>query len=586
MVTPTPAPRRPTISPVAACSSTLTLPLGTSHLYRRPRSIAHTNTPRSIESLIRETEENLHSTSGAKAAAGAAPPAFGSVLSASTNQGGGGSKADLRREVASIQNHVRCVAAAPLTRGSRLRPTPCAVRVRRSELDKRLDEQRQEMEEYFRKELEKQSTTMARQISEIRREAATSINSSAGDGESALSLTGKVSKLEQAVEVCQAHEADAEDRNARDKQELRSEMRTAQSAVFTHVSDVETNLKRQLQQADSNIRELRGQVRESIRATKEHVEELEEQSNQVLTQLKRSVVEHQQASDEHNMSAKRAESELSSTVSKVRRLERLVGLLEEAVQDAASSGGQMRPLAHYRAASEAPAPNAMSTEAVQRQLNSALETQMKHVEQQLSSMRDLTQNRIELESSRTAAACEKMMGSVSSQIAQERDARLEAQRELQRTGGQIDALRSQQEQAQAALRRQLADADAALSEESKLREELEKSVTTQLKMTALRLEEDVALKVSSDIAQLATEVARIKAPQASAAPSLSQRSAAQEPAAGGAVMQSAVARIEQLGSRLEAQERDSAEMQLQLRELGNGLDSVKEGGGTADSFEV
>ena len=55
---------------------------------------------------------------------------------------------------------------------------------------------------------------------------------------------------------------------------------------------------------------------------------------------------------------------------------------------------------------------------------------------------------------------------------------------------------------------------------------------------------------------------------------------------GGAVMQSAVARIEQLGSRLEAQERDSAEMQLQLRELGNGLDSVKEGGGTADSFEV
>ena len=478
------------------------------------------------------------------------------------------------------------MAAAPLTRGSRLRPTPCAVRVRRSELDKRLDEQRQEMEEYFRKELEKQSTMMARQISEIRREAATSINSSAGDGESALSLTGKVSKLEQAVEVCQAHEADAEDRNARDKQELRSEMRTAQSAVFTHVSDVETNLKRQLQQADSNIRELRGQVRESIRATKEHVEELEEQSNQVLTQLKRSVVEHQQASDEHNMSAKRAESELSSTVSKVRRLERLVGLLEEAVQDAASSGGQMRPLAHYRAASEAPAPNAMSTEAVQRQLNSALETQMKHVEQQLSSMRDLTQNRIELESSRTAAACEKMMGSVSSQIAQERDARLEAQRELQRTGGQIDALRSQQEQAQAALRRQLADADAALSEESKLREELEKSVTTQLKMTALRLEEDVALKVSSDIAQLTTEVARIKAPQASAAPSLSQRSAAQEPAAGGAVMQSAVARIEQLGSRLEAQERDSAEMQLQLRELGNGLDSVKEGGGTADSFEV
>ena len=525
----------------------------------------------SIESLIRETEENLHAAPGG--GGGATPPPLGlGVLAPSTNYGGsaphGGapSKSDLRREVASIQNHVR------------------------TELDARLDEQRQEMEDYFRKELDKQATFMARQLSEIRREAQATQHTGADDGAaSGLSMKTKVDNLEQAIDQQGNRDADIEDRAARDKQELRAEMRTAQSAVFTHVSDVETNLKRSLQQADSNIRELRGQVRESIRATKEQVDELEEQSNAVLMQLKRSVLEHQQATDEHNSASKRAESELQATVTKVRRLERLVGLLEEAVQDAAS-GAPMRPLSHYRAASEAApaAPAGMSSEAMQRHMASALQTQMQHVEQQLSSLRDLTQNRIELESSRTTAACEQMLSRVTGQVSQERDARMQLERDLKSAGAQVDSVRSQAEQMQATIRRQLSDADSALAEEGKLREELESSMTAQLKMAALRLEEEVSVKVSTDIAQLSSQVAQLqnsgaawRQPAAGAPPATRSGGGGASPA----VLQSAVGRIEQMGSRLEAQEREQAAVKSQLRELGTLIEEVKEAGSAVDTFE-
>jgi hypothetical protein len=68
------------------------------------RCLAH-----SIESLIRETESNLGSESGL--ATGGA----GHVLQPSTNVRAGSStrltKSDLRREVASIQNHVRCASS-------------------------------------------------------------------------------------------------------------------------------------------------------------------------------------------------------------------------------------------------------------------------------------------------------------------------------------------------------------------------------------------------------------------------------------------------------------------------------------------
>jgi hypothetical protein len=72
------------------------------------------------------------------------------------------------------------------------------------------------------------------------------------------------------------------------------------------------------------------------------------------------------------------------------------------------------------------------------------------------------------------------------QISNERNARLELERQMQRTNNQVESMQRQHAQDAEAMHRRLAEVEAQLEQEAKLREDTEQSMAAQQKMAANR----------------------------------------------------------------------------------------------------
>lgn len=498
---------------------------------------------RSIESLIAETEANLtrNRLSAPAQNPGSARMPFMPVPSRTANApgvaAGKSSEHHLRREVANIQNHVRM------------------------ELEEKIVERCRDMEQHFNHQISKHAQEVSRQLAEYKRDAAT------GGGR------GGRNEWEE------PRDAEIEDKFARDRNEMRKEIRTAQATAFSQMSDLETNLKRQMHQFENQTRELRGQVLESQRTTKEQVEEVDRQNNTLLGQLKRAVGEHVRASDEHAAAAKRVESEMQTLTSKVRRMDRGYDSLEARLQDAAGRGGSAPVSREVRIGGGAPdmGETRAAIDAVQRQLTAALDTEKRQNEGKIQALKDLVQNKLELATTRTQVACEKLARGAEDSISKETADRGELSREVRDVMAKFASFTEQQEAAVSVVRRQSTETAAQLAEQAKQMEEAERTQLSQQRLASLRLEEELTQRITSQtavqIAALATQVDKVgRAGPSSQSPS---RQAGDR----------ATAQTERFMDRLESAEREHAKLKREVHDMNDSLYTVEQERKGAASFE-
>jgi hypothetical protein len=425
------------------------------------------------------------------------------------------------------------------------------------EVEEKMEERCREMEGHFTRLLEKHASDTARHIGEMKREVV-------GLGSSD-SLKDKLSKMEQDIESQTSRIVDHEDKNDRDKQEIRNEIRSSQAATFSHMSDIETNLKRQIQQFESHTRELRSLMFDAQRTTKEQVEEVERQNSSLLTQLKRSILEHQNATDEHTSASKRVESELQALQSKVRLLQRGHESMEIRYQEGVGGVTISRPEQSGIGRTDMNEVRA-AIDAVQRQFSTALDNETRQTEQRLVAMRDLLQSKLELEMTKTHSRCEKMVHGAEDSLARESAARLELDRDLKAVSRNLMSSSEQHEVALGALRRHSNDIADQLGEETKLREESERGQLAQQRMANLRLEEEVTQRVTAQVsAQIATALAT-QVDQARQSPSTVQQPPAQHPAERPPSAASE-AKLDRCIDRLETCERELSKSQHDVQDL-------------------
>ena len=281
-------------------------------------------------------------------------------------------------------------------------------------------------------------------------------------------------------------------------------------------------------------------MRDLGQSTQEQVEYVKGQNNALQAQLKRSGLEIQQTADVHAARLQHALTEQEAMSATLRKMEREVNSLESSrLRNPDVSSG------HH----EESVPGA--------------------------GLREFIQNRIELETTRTTSACEKMLAGASSEIASERAARLEMERFAQRTGAQVESLQIRYEHEFDTLQRRLADSEALQAQETKLREETENSIATQQKMAALRLEEFLTLQISSELAEVVAEVASLKQ---NAADSIRD-------AEGAAANRSAPFWIEKHVARIDGVEQEQVAIQQKLLSLSETMESVQSAGKVALNFE-